>query len=652
MVIITKIIFVLRSMLLVTLVWVGSVLTIRAGMSIKSLVEMGVHELASRTVLKLYYVLVKPVDKMLDLFTEVVFPSPPEPEPTLYDSLKDYIVYLERYDTLLNRQILYTVIGITTILVVMTRYFRACLYSTMYRIRGVQYESMREGSVFRTAKIPIGQIEVMGPGLLSDQHIGYGLRIQDVLVVPSHVIAGRSEVILKYTGPAGVRRILYPLSSVCYSKTIPDLSYVFLTPKHWVSLGAAKASVYGKDFKSLTVSCTGREGASDGLLMKSSTMGMLCYNGSTVPGMSGAAYHVNGTVYGMHSGVIMENNVGISMMLILLELKRYMRGEDSSDFAEHNTIKIMDEKRYKAWNVDALDRVVEDSWTNNEEPMDYDQILDFSESARTRNDVEKAHKIMDAYKTLGITPGAKVANTVLIKDITKNVEGQVTLNTQGLDGVEAVYRSTVQMVPKQEMVDLVNAMAARIADLEMKVSSINNLFQKCDCCDGMFTGITLAEHKRIHTRFPCAEGGCEVVCNTQDSLAKHAKHNHALRFRCDRCDVSCRNAERLARHRESCKVKVVYNATAGAEVLIGESAVPFDNKKQIKTTSFLETRNQLPKVKVRKFKSTSPVSVKKHQSPSLAEALLKMSQSQQNIEKSLEKLVRNMAGPALETKRN
>lgn len=62
-------------------------------------------------------------------------------------------------------------------------------------------------------------------------------------------------------------------------------------------------------------------------------MGLLSYSGSTVPGMSGAAYIKNKEVYGMHMGATCDENVGVAAVIIYRELREIVLGESKKNRA-------------------------------------------------------------------------------------------------------------------------------------------------------------------------------------------------------------------------------------------------------------------------------------------------------------------------------
>lgn len=242
----------------------------------------------------------------------------PRPPPTRTEDIIDRV--LDIGDSFLkNPQIQFWLIwgcSITFGVVLSRRILSGTTRRLVWRFRGIQYESMRPGSQFFPKEIPRFQVEIHEAGLLCGTFSGYGVRVNNFLVVPTHVVRGLTEILL--VGPKGK---LYLTSSPLKSRQHSDVSYYQISMEQWTRIGVSKAPG-AKPISALQhVNCCGKEGASSGFLRKSSTKGVLTYTGSTVPGMSGAAYHDGLNWFGMHTGAALEENVGVYAGLIMAEIE-------------------------------------------------------------------------------------------------------------------------------------------------------------------------------------------------------------------------------------------------------------------------------------------------------------------------------------------
>lgn len=249
-----------------------------------------------------------------------------------------------------------------------------------YRLRGIKFEAMMEGSELMSGKeIPACQVEIWTPGLLCSSFQGYGIRVNSFLVVPTHVLRNCTQVLLR-----GKESI------VVSSKPIPsrinsDVSYIMVSEETWSRLGVAKARM-AKKMAPVLVSCTGKNGTSSGMLRMSNVKGMVTYLGSTVPGMSGAAYYVANMVYGIHSGVAGAVNIGVTSQLITTELKAIVsiKGESPIGNEADQDVHIVRGK-LKGWKSEDLEQDALHAWAADdddwafEDEMDYDVDLRYDE---------------------------------------------------------------------------------------------------------------------------------------------------------------------------------------------------------------------------------------------------------------------------------
>lgn len=489
-------------------------------------------------------------------------------------------------------------LGVIVALVIL-RMLRKSLKEMVMTFRGVYIgEAMRVGSAFTKGEIPPGQIQVMLAGMLMDTHLGFGLRVGDLLVVPTHVIGHTASPILAYKAKDGKRKVQVDLNGAFVSRIMPDVTYIPLSLKVWTRLGAPKVSIVkALNNRAAMVDCTGVDGQkSIGLLRPSTTVGLMNYGGSTIPGMSGAGYFVSNKCYGMHTGVIGNNNVGVSSVVLAVELEKVIRGESSMDFGEqefHKAAPVISDAKFKAWDEIQLRQKASKAWDDDEENFDYDQKLDWL------NDEESAR------------PN-------LAKKFSLNRD--VILTTQSPTGDQVVYQQTT--IPNAELAKLHD----RVTTLEKILDCFQ--MQTCEECSGIFN-VSITDHMKIHSQFPCTT--CSVVCRTKESLKQHIANSHNPRFTCDRCGVACRNESKLTNHRKECKVPTAkYD---GNNVTL-ESAMAIDNQPvPVKEKSFLEATSLSKKKRSKKLKPSSSSKGATNPSPSLEEILLRMSQSLERLEK-------------------
>nr|QZZ63362.1 hypothetical protein [Leuven Sobemo-like virus 3] len=557
------------------------------------------------------YVLTWPVDVVTKKITDFVYPPIPPKPPTITEKLLEGVeqYYVHAWELLQSLPVLHLSIVAATVLIVwlLWRFVSKHFVRMVMRTRGVYVgESMREGSKFTPALTPMGQVAIMQPGLLTDNHVGYGLRVGNVLVVPGHVLATLDSPILSYNG----RKIMVSLRGRVSSRVMPDLEYIMLDDTTWTRIGVPKVrSMKDTPKLAISVTCTGLCGQSVGLLRKSTRLGLMIYMGSTLPGMSGAGYYVNGHCYGIHNGVLGNDNVGVSMGLIRRELKSLYRGEtptmEEQEIVAQGPAKAT---RVKTWDDLEIDRNVDDVWGGEEDE------LEELENRWSRN------------------LGFDHESAPLVRQET------VTLLGQGTNENTQVYQTTVVPVGLAQL-------EARVARVEQTIRDVG--FTKCSDCSGVFVGITLEQHKRIHKKHICQQ--CSFVGKTAESLAEHIRGMH-VKYPCDHCNVVCRTEAKLLNHRKECKVAPTESLEM-KEIVTGESAFPADHRKLVKTAPFLGA----PKVQRKKIGknslNSSPPSTSNHPSPSLEVILSAILQSQKNMEQYFAKLPHNTVGQNLATQR-
>nr|QVG74740.1 hypothetical protein 1 [Virus sp.] len=490
------------------------------------------------------------------------------------------------------------------------------------RLRGVTLEAMRDGSDFRAGEQPKFQVSIMRPGLLSDTHYGYGVRVGSFLVTPEHVVTGMPEIILSANG----NKIQVPTMPMLRSRVFSDLVYIRVTDMAWSKLAVKTAILAPKVMQTNTfASISGQRGVSSGLLTKSQMVGLLSYQGSTVPGMSGAAYVVGNTVYGIHCGVVSNENMGVSSVLVMAELKQFLVGEASEDFSATDMWKT---KPKKTWDTDEIFKAVERRFKYTDEEQG-----EMLARGATWGDV------CEWEKTRPEGPQVVIEN------------GTIKMKPQGVNSEDiemSVFSTSLVPLPRkrdgavQTDIDL-SGWLRRIEELERKVARLegpgpdSRKFYDCNLCSGRFTDPVA--HARLHEKPVC--GDCGVSCADEVALANHKRTSHPPRQVCDRCGLVCRTAEKLARHRQSCKV-------SGSSSK--ESSV--DSRKIVKTAGAFLGKKASTKRKSKRSMRSSSSSDKSPPFQSQQDYLKLILESQRNMQRSFQNFLDNIPGPSSATRRN
>lgn len=538
-----------------------------------------------------------PVKFLIGQMVDLVETKPP-PVPWYVDWYDGFVGFVPRIDITWTLTAIY-IAGFLSVLLC-CRLIRRSFRQVVMRTRGVYIgEALRNGSEFAPGKMPPGQVSIKVPGYLSDSHVGYGLRVGNVLVTPAHVIGSLMTPIIEYNG----RKVLISLNNRIMSRLMPDIVYIMLDDVTWTRIGCPKVRLLDTTPKMATsVTCTGLNGTSVGLLRKSTKMGLMVYGGSTVPGMSGAGYFINDHVHGIHNGVMGNENVGVAISAILRELKAVFRGETPVYVEEEYEKQPKYARKLKTWDDVVIDQTVADVWGD----------LDDVEDEEYWN--AKAGKFA----------GENLPQLVQKQNV-------VRLVGQNPEQPEVVYKTTVVASGFEEL-------QARLANLENVIKSMK--ITSCADCQGAYVTETLSQHvEKDH------------VSDVKTPSVESPKHQGLSkeRFPCERCGVLCKTVKSLTNHQETCRPNNKPVKKPVAEVkknsdIVGESAYPMDFRKAVKTTPFLEERSRPPKTSGPKWKNTSPRRVSNKNSPSQEEILSQILKSQLSMQKSFEKLLPALAG--------
>lgn len=209
------------------------------------------------------------------------------------------------------------------------RTVQAQLRPYIFYLRGVHVvrcEAMQNGSYFEGGtRIPSYQVEIYNAGALIDGFVGYGLRYDDILVVPTHVItAAGGSPLLKGRG----KKVLLDNDTPIQSTLVNDVSYYKLSAKIWAILGVQSADSVHAPNRPEKARIVGHKGSSMGMVSKSRIPHVLRFTGSTLPGYSGAAYELNGKVVGIHSGESNGDNTGYCFGSLVYEIAVRFEGRD------------------------------------------------------------------------------------------------------------------------------------------------------------------------------------------------------------------------------------------------------------------------------------------------------------------------------------
>lgn len=297
----------------------------------------------------------------------------PPPEPTWEEKISEMITsnvfneYVDEFSTWVVNFGMYWKIRMVLMAIGMTvfwlfvKIFRFGFAKSAYyvrrnlmKMRGIKIlESAVEGSVYNPYdKLPPSQVQILKAGYLSDIHLGYGVRVNDVIVTAEHVVRGKGNIIIAtdkgkvYVGPNYQR-----------SNKIDDLVYIPFTNDMFSTLGSAKARL--TDIKtSILAQAYGQSGVSSGMVRKNpATLGSIIYQGSTERGMSGGGIWVNGTLVGIHHGNISGYNTSTSATMIRHDMKRLALLESSDDVTR--MVPTLSFQR-KEWDDDDISRYMDD----------------------------------------------------------------------------------------------------------------------------------------------------------------------------------------------------------------------------------------------------------------------------------------------------
>lgn len=609
---------------------------------------------------------------------ELVMPTPPAPDPPTTKMLAIFWTYIDELTvTFESSYENFRTMHIVTLLVCITptyyilRWFlrvtRKMIRLTSMKIRGVQLvcsygEALRAGSTFRTGRPPRGQVAIRIPGIFTTSHNGYGLRLGDVLVCNEHELTGYDEVEICYTDEKGkCSTIALDTTGRMPSPILNDVTYLMLEPKSWAKLGVAKAKARALGDTGRFVTCHGQEGSSSGTVTKTNVLGQIIYTGSTLPGMSGAAYHVDGQVYGMHNGVMGGLNVGFGMEPIVRDIQALFGGPDyqgtttqqESPSLEERLMTQQEQKRNRGRKNVWTDATLDEQYARLHKPHvmspdsedEADEIwavaagkkaaLNLGESANSLSEVQRRLTgLVSQVKRQSKDGETQEVPLVVIQQKEQDPSEEVAWKFQLMEVIEDLQRrvSELERTKSETKTDDASTKKSRVKLVEPESDSTDASDESSESEGEQQKPKKNKKKKESH---PCDK--CGVKCTTAKKLQAHTDSAHPVleTHKCP-CGVVCRTKARLENHTRECKA------------VQPESTHLYDNSvKAVKMDkkSFLgEKASNSQKKTAKPSTNNSKSSKPKSRSPSREDVLSAILQSQQNMQKSLQDLVKTMAG--------
>uniref|UniRef100_A0A0K8SS85 C2H2-type domain-containing protein n=1 Tax=Lygus hesperus TaxID=30085 RepID=A0A0K8SS85_LYGHE len=467
----------------------------------------------------------------------------------------------------------------------------------IYHFRGIHVirpEAVMPGSPLKPgSSIPDYMVEVLQPGILRDTFMGYGMRIDEVLVMPMHVFASAcsgDSVTLK-----GRTTLNLPLH-VIESRRCNDIAYSLLDSMTWSKLGTKKATVLPTVDRSVPVTIFGREGTAAGYATKSVIPHVLNFSGSTLPGYSGSAYVSNGSAYGMHIGVAMDGNIGVSLESIRHEISTLIKGEKrrnpSNMFASNSYEDLSGLPKSKPkWTSKqaAIDASEEDLFDQyNEDPASRSKSFE----DWLKGEASLTKELFDSFNDMSITQLESVINLAKNSVAEKKAVSKI-YKTHGPDSFAKVLQVQEEDEEEQTESDVLAWCVSQITELRKEVSELKLRMEN--------TG--------------------------------KPKQSQPKAFPCDKCSKSF--ASKLA--------LVMHKVTKHTE---GESAFPADHQvtEKLKPASFLGKTSPSMRRSNKGSNNTSATSVPGVASTSDMKSLSKTKPSPSQLSQYLEVLVQTISG--------
>lgn len=512
--------------------------------------------------------------------------------------------------------------------------------SYKYARNGYNYESMMEGSSFSNSQLPHYQVSIEVEGMFSFNHNGYGLRIMNYLVVPMHVVGDRKELLIRYRGKtaqcstSGIKRSLF----------VQDVAYLYIPADVWSLLGVGACKVRTmNEIQSQYVTCSGFKGASTGYLEKSKINWLMEYRGSTVNGYSGAAYHVNGVLMGMHLGCTGSTNMGVTAAVLFRELDRIndvrqaMTGESYGEEPVFGS-------RAQEWSVRSIIKGLEDydrlydqkGWADDDDcVIDYNANLGYDSEAKIVKDVPNKYKLKEHIALLGDLSAADVKQ--MTEDLLYYAENRDKRNMRVVSSINKpsvespVIRLNVQSDGREDYIALKSVvkpmhMGDIIRDLQRRVTILEGKVGDTDSC------------KMVKQDIQQLKSKLEIINPAEIKLLKEMLYVEDEVFPCSRCNKQFSALSSVQEH---------FKAKHLESPIKEESVFPSDTKATVKMDkAFLGKRRSSPLKRSKISRRSLSSSVESTQSQLLAVLRSLMNDLQQSREQPSPKLQPAMAGPS------
>lgn len=322
---------------------------------------------------------------------------------------------------------------------------------------------------------PMFQVDIYTakPGDNKLYFAGVGFKTASRVVTAMHVVADAERVIFKQS----VAKTEIEVDPKLFVETHVDLTWIELDQAQVSRLAASSAklalSVPAKQW--VRVISSGR--MTFGHLEPIEAMGMLRYEGSTVRGFSGAPYHVNKLVYGVHVGAGTKQNFGFSASYLAALIRRYADPniscqEDSAEYLLGQFRRYgMDSFDYEIAPNDPRSYTVEVGGSfHNIDAEVFDKLQEYHEARRTRGRVYQYESAREDAHFLGERHPEQVPDLPLappellevpkVEELSPTTRGFAVFpeSTAGVSQLETRGNPTAQP-------DMVNPQLARLSDL-------------------------------------------------------------------------------------------------------------------------------------------------------------------------------------------
>lgn len=422
-----------------------------------------------------------------------------------------------------------TILGTIILLYLIIRFLKPQIRKGIQYAKGYEFiegESMVPGVCIQPAiVVPTFQVEVYKSGIFVDTFVGFAIRVRDMLVVPGHVIniaTVDGKFVLRNKGKSLVLN-----NAMIQSPKVNDICYQALSQSTWSVLGVSAASIARVTERPVAVTLAGKGKSAVGYAVKSVMPHLLKFNGSTVPGFSGAAYVTNGAAYGIHLGVANDGNVGAALESLDYDIMGIMHGE-AARFTDGSSISSSEpssvgtsrkSRKMKTWSPsqirDEEEDLYEEYLASGERHKSFDQYLEERpKKVKGESALSEDFADMSMLDLQAVVSAAK-ARIARLQAATPPSTSRSTVFTPQAD-TETVFQSVLEVAddPIEELRSLVLPLVTEVQIIKARLDALEttqvqtksnpsspNPFS-CDACNRSFkTANGRAVHKLIkHTQ--------------------------------------------------------------------------------------------------------------------------------------------------------